>query len=85
MIYFTKVHVNGSEVIGLTWMARISIAIDAAKGLKYFHETITKSPPVHGNIKRLVILYPSLTSNFICLVLVFYWIFHFMQKLEILV
>lgn len=39
-------------VVGLPWMARISIALDTARGLSYLHTAVRDQPLVHRDVKR---------------------------------
>ncbi|XP_019855710.1 PREDICTED: interleukin-1 receptor-associated kinase 4-like isoform X2 [Amphimedon queenslandica] len=48
-----------SPTIGLPWMVRISIALDAARGLCYLHEAIAEIAVVHRNIKSASVLLDS--------------------------
>lgn len=41
--------------VGLPWMARISIALDTARGLSYLHTAVEDKPLVHRDVKRCVI------------------------------
>lgn len=38
--------------VGLPWMARISIALDTARGLAYLHSAVRDKPLVHRDVKR---------------------------------
>lgn len=38
--------------VGLPWMARISIALDTARGLAYLHTAVRGKPLVHRDVKR---------------------------------
>ena len=40
------------SVVGLPWMARISIALDTARGLSYLHTAVKDKPLVHRDVKR---------------------------------
>ena len=40
--------------VGLPWMARISIALDTARGLAYLHTAVKDRPLVHRDVKRCV-------------------------------
>ena len=37
---------------GLPWMARVSIALDTARGLSFLHTALKDIPLVHRDVKR---------------------------------